>query len=219
MKTVGKRYTAAFWIVACFSFLVGLYSIMVYTFASEPAPMIATKLSLGEVLDQTWYLFLYIHVFCSSLAIMTGPFQFIGGLRKRFPGLHRRLGMLYMLCIGGGGLSGLYLAFFATGGWFAGMGFAALSLLWMWTAWRGLQHIRAANVQEHRKWMIRNFALTCAAITLRIYLPLSIVTFGLAPYETYYTWISWLCWLPNLFVAEWYIRRKFSIYRKYLSQQ
>ncbi|MBO8164633.1 MAG: DUF2306 domain-containing protein [Brevibacillus sp.] len=213
MKQAGKHYTFWFWIVASFSFLTGGYFIAVYSFSGQPSPMIATKLSLGEVLDQTWYLFLYIHVFCSSLAILTGPLQFVGRLRTRLPRLHRRLGLLYMLGVGTGGLSGLYLSFFATGGWLAATGFASLSLLWLWTAWQGMQHIRSASIQDHRKWMIRNFSLTCAAITLRVYLPLSMIIFGLAAYETYYAWIAWLCWVPNLCAAEWYIRRRFATNR------
>ena len=48
--------------------------------------------------------------------------------------------------------------------------------------------------------MIRNFALTFAAVTLRIYLPASMaagIEFGVA-----YRAIAWLCWVPNVVVAE-----------------
>jgi hypothetical protein len=49
--------------------------------------------------------------------------------------------------------------------------------------------------------MIRNFSLTFAAVTLRIYVPLSIAL-GI-PFEQAYPAIAWLCWVPNLAVAEW----------------
>jgi Predicted membrane protein (DUF2306) len=52
--------------------------------------------------------------------------------------------------------------------------------------------------------MIRSFALTAAAITLRIYLPLLPLT-GLS-FSTSYRIIAWACWVPNLFVAEWILR-------------
>ena len=49
--------------------------------------------------------------------------------------------------------------------------------------------------------MIRNFALTFAAVALRLYLP-PVFIFGL-PFATSYAIIAWLCWVPNLLVAEW----------------
>jgi hypothetical protein len=52
--------------------------------------------------------------------------------------------------------------------------------------------------------MIRSFALTAAAITLRMYLPLIFVfhwNFSIA-----YPAISWLCWIPNAIAAEVYLR-------------
>ena len=58
----------------------------------------------------------------------------------------------------------------------------------------------------HRKWMIRSFALTFAAVTLRLYLPIA----QLLPieFDNAYRVISFLCWVPNLIVAEAYLRRK-----------
>lgn len=53
--------------------------------------------------------------------------------------------------------------------------------------------------------MIRSFALTCAAVTLRLYL---LILFGLPiPFVQGYRAISFLCWVPNLIVAEYYLRR------------
>jgi hypothetical protein len=48
--------------------------------------------------------------------------------------------------------------------------------------------------------MVRNFALTFAAVTLRLYLPASMAA-GVA-FELAYPVIAWLCWLPNVIVAE-----------------
>jgi hypothetical protein len=59
--------------------------------------------------------------------------------------------------------------------------------------------VRTRRPKLHRAWMIRNFALTTAAVTLRIYLPVSMlagIPFGIA-----YPVVAWLCWLPNLFAA------------------
>jgi hypothetical protein len=48
--------------------------------------------------------------------------------------------------------------------------------------------------------MVRNFALTFAAVTLRFYLPGSVAA-GIA-FELAYPVIAWLCWLPNIVIAE-----------------
>jgi Predicted membrane protein (DUF2306) len=56
----------------------------------------------------------------------------------------------------------------------------------------------------HQRWMIRSYALTAAAITLRIYLPLSLAFHW--PYSIAYPAIAWLCWIPNAVAAEAYLR-------------
>ena len=53
--------------------------------------------------------------------------------------------------------------------------------------------------------MIRSYALTLAAVTLRLYIPAALIS-GFS-FEAAYPAISWLCWVPNLIVAEWIIRR------------
>jgi hypothetical protein len=53
--------------------------------------------------------------------------------------------------------------------------------------------------------MVRNVAVTLAAVTLRLWLP---VLLGMhVPFDTAYPIVAWLCWVPNLLVAETIIRR------------
>jgi hypothetical protein len=48
--------------------------------------------------------------------------------------------------------------------------------------------------------MIRSFALTFAAVTLRLYIPAAMIAgFDFVPA---YQWIAWLAWVPNLAIAE-----------------
>ena len=53
--------------------------------------------------------------------------------------------------------------------------------------------------------MIRSAALTLAAVTLRLYLPIGVITVG---FEASYPVIAWICWVPNLLAAEWLLRRE-----------
>jgi hypothetical protein len=54
---------------------------------------------------------------------------------------------------------------------------------------------------QHRSWMIRNFSLTFAAVTLRIILPVEIAVLGIN-FPDAYRIVAWACWVPNLLVAE-----------------
>jgi uncharacterized membrane protein len=147
------------------------------------------------------------HIFCSALAMLLGPWQFVPGLRARRPALHRWSGRLYLLAgVVPGGITGLYVSSFAFGGPINQLGFAVLAVLWLASGAQAYRTIRAGRVNAHRQWMLRNFALTFAAVTLRIYLG-TFAALGI-PFETFYAWLGWLCWVPNVLLIEWYIRRQ-----------
>ena len=60
----------------------------------------------------------------------------------------------------------------------------------------------ARDFVAHERWMIRSFALTLAAVTLRIYLPIAIIqNHGEFPVDAYRL-IAWAAWVPNLIIAE-----------------
>jgi uncharacterized membrane protein len=145
---------------------------------------------------------LRLHVAGGALALGLGPFL-IGGPRRRRG--HRVLGKLYLGAVLVGGLGGVSLSRFSYGGWPTHLGFAALGIAWLGTTLVAWTRIRSGDVAGHRAWITRSFLLTLAAVTLRIYLPLSGVL-GLQ-FDTSYPVISWLCWLPNLLVAEILVRR------------
>lgn len=148
---------------------------------------------------------LSIHAAAASTALLVAPLQFIARLRKRFPRIHRITGRLYVVACVIGGLTGLPLAWGATAGPIATAGFGILAILWLWTtlvAWRLAVDGRFA---EHRRWMIRSIALTAAGIMLRIYLGI-MLTLPVEFYEGYRV-IAFLCWVPNILLAELYLRR------------
>ena len=111
-----------------------------------------------------------------------------------------------MVCSLAGGAAGLVLAFGARTGPVSTAGFGSLAVLWLTAtslAWRAALARRFA---EHRRWMIRSYAMTFAAVTLRIYLPFAFLSpWG---YDNAYRAISFLAWVPNLIVAELYLRRR-----------
>jgi hypothetical protein len=148
---------------------------------------------------------LTLHIVTSAVALAAGALQFSARVRATAIESHRWVGRLYVIGVLLGGLSGLVLATRAQGGLPARVGFAFLAVLWLGTTTMGFVRIRAGRVADHRPWMIRSYALVLAAVTLRIYMPLSAIA-GL-PFESAYPAVAWLCWVPNLIVAEWLIDR------------
>ena len=135
----------------------------------------------------------------TSLAIGGGFLPGLG-LRARRPQLHRWLGRLYLgVGVGVGGTAGFYLAFHAFGGPLARTGFALLALAWLYTGWQAWRAATARDFVRHRRWMVRNFSLSLAAVTLRIWLPAAMLA-GFAMEEAY-PLIAWLCCVPNLLLA------------------
>jgi len=144
---------------------------------------------------------IYTHVFASVVALVIGPFQLLKKFRSNFKQVHRWLGRIYLLLgVLLGGLSGLILAQYASGGLVARIGFASLAVLWLYTGLRAYLSARRGAIGQHRKWMLRNFALTFAAVTLRLYLPIGMVS-GFE-FSSAYAVIAWLCWIPNLAFVE-----------------
>jgi uncharacterized membrane protein len=145
----------------------------------------------------------FLHLIGGSIAIATGAFQLNTALRTRYLEIHRWLGRTYVVAVCTGGSAAFVMALQSTGGLPAHFGFGLLAVLWVGSTLKAWLHIRAKRVALHRRWMLRSYALTLAAVTLRIYLPLSQV-YGL-PFEPAYITISWLCWVPNLVIVEWWI--------------
>lgn len=150
----------------------------------------------------------YLHLGGSGIALAMGAFQLNTRLRSRFLNVHRWMGRTYVTGVLFGGLAALALATRSQAGLPTHVGFGLLGVLWLFATGMAYRYIRAGNQAMHRRWMIRSYALTFAAVTLRIYLPLSQVA-GL-PFDPAYQTISWFCWVPNLIVAEWIILRQRS---------
>lgn len=148
---------------------------------------------------------LLIHVLASATALLIGPFQFLTA-RKPAKGIHRILGRTYAVSCLVGAVSGMPLALGASTGWVSTLGFGLLAIAWFATVSIGWQKAVRGHLVDHRKWMIRSFALTLAAVTLRLYLPIA----PLLPFEfaDSYRAISFLCWIPNLVVAEIFLARR-----------
>lgn len=112
-----------------------------------------------------------LHVFGSAVALLLGPLQFHEQTRKRLPTFHKSTGYIY--AVGGvliGGTAGLWMSGFAFGGLVSQVGFTFLALLWLGSCIVAVRYATKGDLTEHRRWMVRNFAMTFAAVTRRIQL-------------------------------------------------
>ncbi len=154
----------------------------------------------------------YAHIGAGGLALLLSPLQFLPGLRVRAPRLHRVVGRVVLGSIAVGGVSGLVLAPLNLAGPVGTAGFGLLAVLWVAFAATALRAVRRGDVATHRRWMVRAFALTYAAVTLRLWLGVLIAAqMGLAgvpeqtAFDRAYLLVPFLSWVPNLLVAELYL--------------
>ncbi|HEY2707385.1 MAG TPA: DUF2306 domain-containing protein [Caulobacteraceae bacterium] len=148
---------------------------------------------------------LALHAGLSATVLILGAMQLFPKFRARWPAWHRRAGTFYVIASLLGGCAALLLAAGTSSGPIGTAGFGLLGLLWIWFTAQAWRFAKARDFVRHRRWMLRSYAMTFAAVTLRIYLPIAIISrldFGPA-----YQAISWLCWVPNLIVIELWLCR------------
>jgi uncharacterized membrane protein len=156
---------------------------------------------LANLFARPW---LDVHVAGAATALLVGPVQFLPWVRRRFPGVHRTLGRIYVIGCLAGGAGGLVMAFGSLAGPIATVGFASLAVCWIVANVQGWRLAVARRFDDHRAWMLRSFAMTFAAVTLRIYIVV-LPMLGVAPIDAYRA-AAFLAWIPNLILVELYLR-------------
>ena len=183
---------------------IGLYPV-IYFLVDRRFGLLQTK--TAELLqDGLWNAGFYMHIVFGGIALLSGWSQFHNGWRRTVPVIHRNLGKLYVLSVLFSGTAGLYLSWFASGGWVAKAGFAVLAVIWLRSTVQAWQHIRVGDIVRHREAMIYSYAACFAAVMLRVWLPVLSIAFG--AFDPAYRIVAWLCWVPNMLVAIWLVRRQ-----------
>lgn len=155
-----------------------------------------------------WRIAFFIHVYASIWVLLAGFTQFSSGIQRRQPRLHRTLGYLYVIdVVIITGPAGLLMGFYANGGPSSRAAFVLLAMLWIYFTAMAVIKAKQKNFKAHRNFMIRSYALTLSAITLRAWKFAITNTFELPPMDVYRS-VAWLGWVPNILFAEFIIRRK-----------
>lgn len=154
-----------------------------------------------------WYYSFYIHVFSSTICLLAGLTQFSDTILKTSPGIHRWMGRIYTYNILIVNFPfAMIMAFYANGLWPTKTAFIILDLLWFWFTLKAVIDIKNGKVEGHQRNMIRSFALTFSAVTLRTWNEVLSTITDLDPL-TLYIVNGWLGFVPNLIIAELYIRK------------
>ena len=164
------------------------------------------------VTTQPWRFAFQIHVITSCFCLLAGFTQFFHHFRQgQYRYIHRIVGYLYIISILLLALpSGFILAIYALGGLPTQISLILLSLFWAISTCSALFYAIKKNWFQHRNWMIRSFALTLSALSLRTW---KVILYEISPYWDWLTAIhiyqleSWLGWTINLIIAEWIIYR------------
>ena len=111
-----------------------------------------------------------VHFLAGGIILILGCIQLISAVRTRWPALHRWLGRIYVsaaVIAGAGGL--IFIAAVGTiGGWVMDLGFGLYGALMVVTAIQTYRHARAREIDRHRAWALRLFALAIGSWLYRM---------------------------------------------------
>lgn len=179
--------------------------VLPYTSGKTDIDFLQSKQHIIHLAHYRWAF--YLHIFSSLYILAAGLTQFADFSIKNNLSLHRWIGKGYVfLILFISAPAGFIMAYYSNGNTATHISFMILSILWFWTTWRAYQAIKTEkNVEKHRIWMIRSYALTLSAITLRImqYL-IATLSESLSPEEAY-NLIAYPSWIFNVIVAEIFI--------------
>ena len=147
---------------------------------------------------------LNIHILTAIPPLVLGLLAFSSRARRWSLRVHRWIGTVYCVCIWISALTGGLLAIANEHGLGAKLGFGFLAIAWFTTTYFAYTTARRKDLINHRRWMIRSFALTLAVVSVR---PMFLFgpPAGMDP-ANWYVLVTWICWVPNLMIGELYAR-------------
>ena len=164
-----------------------------------------------------------MHLIPASLAAMLGPFQFMPGIRERYPKFHRISGKLYLVAVVIAGLVSFDLSVnlimfspermldrvrsygvpeIANHHFYAyGTGLAFLSVAWLSSLAVAFAAIRKGKTMLHKEWMRRNYIVTLGFLFYRLGYIILFKNLHLEYYEVINI-MAWGCWSVPLLINE-----------------
>lgn len=156
-----------------------------------------------------------IHFAFGGIILVLGCIQLLPVIRQKYLKLHRWLGRIYVFASLATALGGLVFIFLkgTIGGLIMDIGFTGYGILMFWAAVETIRHAWAGRIDKHRAWGIRLFALAIGSWLYRMDYGFWFLFAGKWGHTDMFTgpfdyFMDFWFYLPNLVVAEIFIRKK-----------
>lgn len=213
----GRRRRAAWWAIPAVALALAVLAFMLTPYI--PPDIAGSRADMHG--DRARYALLIGHIAFGTVAVLTGLLQFWPRLRARRPRAHRWTGRAYFYAgIFPAAALALPVTALAEQGVSNQAALLATTVAWTATGIAGLRAARSRRFGDHRRWMIRNYAITMSILASRLWAgPLFALVVALGDTRAYQgdqtAMIhdiagtgAWLGLLANLLVAELIIRRR-----------
>jgi uncharacterized membrane protein len=163
----------------------------------------------------------YLHIAPGIVYLLGAPLQLSRRFRTRHYDVHRRLGRVLLSCAL---VAGLFALLFGVPYAWGGSGEAAATAVfgtWFLACLvLAFRAIRRDDVPQHRRWMIRAFAVGVGIGTIRVWVGIfegveqgmSGGTSPAAPDQTMFAVAFWLAFTMHVLIGEWWLRRTPALY-------
>ncbi|MFC3810736.1 DUF2306 domain-containing protein [Lacihabitans lacunae] len=165
-----------------------------------------------------------LHFAAGGLILILGSLQFIKSIRKSYPQVHRWVGRLYIFASVFASIGGLIFIIQkgTIGGWLMDVGFAGYGVLMFVCAIQTVRFARAKDFVNHRAWALRLYALAIGSWLYRMEYGFWHAATGLVGHTDTFSgpfdyFMDFFFYLPNLLVAEFFIRKKVFVTKSYLA--
>lgn len=163
--------------------------------------------------DLRYFTVLMVHIVSSSVALATCALQIWPWLRRRHPRIHRISGRVYIF-------AGVYPAAITVlvleTAWPSINVFSdyITSSLWLGTTTYGLVLARKRRIADHRRWMLRSFALTISVLFSQVLQPTIRSLLSVYIDNEYAMMLTssaitvWMSWILPFLAVEWLLERE-----------
>lgn len=196
-----KKISSVIWLVAIAIFCWLMIDLTLpYLGFDYKVDFLLTKQKIIHI--KHWRYSFNVHILFSIISLAVGLTQFSHYILRKYKKLHRYIGYAYVIdVLVLAGPSGLGMAFYANGTIWAKTSFVILALLWIVFTALAYRKALQKDFVSHRNWMVRSYALTLSAITLRLLAMFLPKWFHIEAF-TEYTLIAWSSWTINWLIAE-----------------
>jgi uncharacterized membrane protein len=164
-----------------------------------------------------FYPLLVTHIFLGSVVLLAACLQVWPWLRQTHPVLHRTSGRIYVAATLPASICVMIIAPMGLHGANQQVANSVLAVLWFATTLAGFRAVRQGRYLDHRRWMLRSFALSFSIIANRLWLMILIAVFvpeiylggdfDPAALDQAVGASAWISWLVNLAIVQWWLDR------------